>query len=135
MAIDTNKRNFPNDYFAWYNDDNRIAIVNKQTSTSDSDGITAGEYDTYSDSDVDNGIRIHYRSKYPKVQDIEDDMHLDLKLDSGLNSCVICFIKASLYEDNGNLEVAAYYRKMYEKMMREYPTRRSGVRNLSVPRL
>ena len=121
MAIDTNKRNFPNDYFAWYNDDNRIAIVNKQTSTSD--------------SDVDNGIRIHYRSKYPKVQDIEDDMHLDLKLDSGLNSCVICFIKASLYEDTGNFEVAAYYRKMYEKMMREYPTRRSGVRNLSVPRL
>ena len=71
MAIDTNKRNFPNDYFAWYNDDNRIAIVNKQTSTSDSDGITAGEYDTYSDSDVDNGIRIHYRSKYPNVQDIK----------------------------------------------------------------
>ena len=27
------------------------------------------------------------------------------------------------------------FKEMYEKMMREYPTRRSGVRNLSVPRL
>ena len=135
MATETDKRDYPNDYFAWYNDDNRIAIVNRQTSTNDSDGTTAGEYDTYSDSDVSGGIRIHYRSKYPKVQDVEDDLYTDLKLDSGLHTCVVCFLKARLYEDSGNLEVAAYYRKMYEKMMREYPTRRSGVRSLSVPRI
>ena len=135
MATETNKRNFPNDYFAWYNDDNRIAIVNKQTSTNDVNGTTSGEYDTYSGSNIVSGIRIHYSSKYPKVQDIEDDMHIDLKLDSGFNSSVICFIKARLYEDIGNFEVSAYYRKMYDKMMKEYPTRRSGVRNLSVPRL
>ena len=27
------KRNFPNDYYAWYNDDNRIAILELVTST------------------------------------------------------------------------------------------------------
>ena len=27
----TTKRSSPNDYFAWYNDDNRIGIVNKNT--------------------------------------------------------------------------------------------------------
>ena len=45
----TNKRSYPNDYFAWYNDDNRLAIVNKNTSTDDDDGFKIGEYDTYSD--------------------------------------------------------------------------------------
>ena len=27
----TNKRNYPNDYYAWYNDDSRIAIVEQRT--------------------------------------------------------------------------------------------------------
>ena len=27
------KRNYPNDYYAWYNDDNRVAIVERVTST------------------------------------------------------------------------------------------------------
>ena len=29
----TTKRNYPNDYFAWYNDDQRLAIVEKVTSS------------------------------------------------------------------------------------------------------
>ena len=48
----TNKRSFPNDYFAWYNDDTRLAIVNKITSTDNDEGFVSGEYDTYSDSTI-----------------------------------------------------------------------------------
>ena len=29
----TNKRTYPNNYFAWYNDDNRLAIVCEDTTT------------------------------------------------------------------------------------------------------
>ena len=55
----TNKRSFPNDYFAWYNDDNRLAIVNRNTSTDNDEGFTSGEYDTYSDSTITDGLKIH----------------------------------------------------------------------------
>ena len=74
MAI--NKRSFPNDYFAWYNDDNRIGIVNRITSTDDSEGFTSGEYDTYSDSTITSGLKIHYHSKYPEVDNIDNDLYL-----------------------------------------------------------
>ena len=131
----TNKRTYPNDYFAWYNDDNRLAIVNKVTSTDNDDGFVSGEYDTYSDSDIANGLKIHYHAKYPKVKNIEDDLYKDVKLDSGLHPSILCFIKARLFEDTGDLQKSQYFRTMYEKMMKQYPSRRSGVRSLSVPRL
>ena len=40
----TNKRTYPNNYFAWYNDDNRIAILTEQLSTESGD-ITTEKYD------------------------------------------------------------------------------------------
>ena len=42
----TNKRTYPNNYFAWYNDDNRIAILTEQLS-SDSTERTTEKYDTF----------------------------------------------------------------------------------------
>ena len=42
----TNKRTYPNDYFAWYNDDNRIAIVSQDTSASSGERTTE-KYDTF----------------------------------------------------------------------------------------
>ena len=41
----TNKRTYPNDYFAWYNDDKRLAIVCLDT-TSTSGERTKEKYDT-----------------------------------------------------------------------------------------
>ena len=133
MAV--NKRTYPNDYFAWYNDDNRLAIVNKITSTDNDSGLTSGEYDTYSSSTVSNGLKIHYHSKYPEVKSMNDDLYTDIKLDSGLHPSILCFMKARLFEDVGDLQKSQYFRQMYEKMMKQYPSRRSGVRSLSVPRL
>ena len=42
----TNKRTYPNSYFAWYNDDNRIAILTQDT-TSTSGERTKEKYDTF----------------------------------------------------------------------------------------
>tara|TARA_R110002051_G_scaffold308182_1_gene379709 strand:- start:917 stop:1318 length:402 start_codon:yes stop_codon:yes gene_type:complete len=131
----TNKRSFPNDYFAWYNDDNRLAIVSKVISTDSSKGTNSGEYDTYSDSTVVGGLKIHYHAKYPKATSVDDDIYKDLKLDSGLHPSVVCYIKARLFEDTGDLQKSQYFRAMYEKMMKQYPLRKSGVRALSVPRM
>ena len=40
-------RDKPNSYFAWYNDDDRLAIVERQLDTNSSKGIDSGEYDSF----------------------------------------------------------------------------------------
>jgi len=45
----TNKRTYPNDYFAWYNDDDRLAILTQDT-TSTSGERTREKYDTFQGS-------------------------------------------------------------------------------------
>ena len=131
----TDKRTYPNDYFAWYNDDERLAIVNLITSTDDSSGTKAGEYDTYSGSDVTSGIRVTYHGKYPEVEDYDDDLFKDIGLDSGLHPCVVCYVKYRIFEDRGDIQRAAYFRKIFLDMFNKYPLRKSGVRRLSVPRM
>jgi hypothetical protein len=130
----TNKRTYPNDYFAWYNDDNRLAIVCEDTT------VTSGErtkekYDTYQDADVTAGIRITYKSKYGTIDSQTEDLKTEAGLDSGLHSAVVCYVKSRMFEDAGDIQRAQYFRAMYDKMIKQYPLRKNGVRTLSVPRL
>ena len=210
------KRNYPNDYFAWYNDDKRLAIVCQDTTavsgertiekydtfqgdgdlsgtittfanytstvsgtvqvTDASHGLDTGDrititsspdsyYDTassnsdgnyeitkidannfyisatYSAEDsgswtslfVDKGLRITYHAFYDTPSSTDNDLESDLGLGSGLHNCLICYMKARLYEDQGDLEKATYFRRMYEKNVAQYPSRKSGIRTLSVP--
>lgn len=132
MAI--NKRTYPNDYFAWYNDDNRLAIVCEDT-TATSGEKTKEKYDTYQDADVTAGIRITYKSKYGTIDSQTEDLKTEAGLDSGLHSAVVCYLKSRMFEDAGDIQRAQYFRGMYDKMIKQYPLRKSGVRTLSVPRL
>ena len=132
MAI--NKRTYPNDYFAWYNDDNRIAVVCEDTSSTSGER-TKEKYDSYQDADVTNGLRITYSSKFETVSAQANDLKTDIGLDSGLHPALVCYIKARLFEDIGDLQKASYFKAIYEKMMKQYPTKKSGVRTLAVPRL
>ena len=129
------KRTYPNNYFAWYNNDDKIAIVCLVTSTDDDAGTKSGEYDTYSDSTVANGLRIHYHAKYTEVRDPEDDLYRDIGLDSGMHYSLLCYVRARMLEDAGNYEAAQYHRQMFEKIKNQYPMRKSGVRVLSVPKI
>ena len=130
----TNKRTYPNNYFAWYNDDNRIAIVCEDT-TATSGERTKEKYDTYQGDDVTNGLRISYHSKYETIDAQSEDLKTTAGLDSGLHPAVVCYIKSRMFEDMGDLEKAKYFKKMYDKMIKQYPLRKTGVRHLSVPRL
>ena len=199
-------RNFPNDYFAWYNDEDRLAIVELDT-TSTSGEKTKEKYDSFqSDGDlsgtitaastvagafvnftsashglavndrvaisgttsydgnhavtvvgdantfriaatnsestetgtwtslfVDNGLRITYHAKYGTIDAITEDLKTEAGLDSGLHPMVVCYVKARIYEDEGDMQKAQYFRAMYEKNMKQYPLRKSGVRQLAVP--
>jgi len=210
----TNKRTFPNQYFAWYNDDKRLAVLALDlttdstestneaydtwqgtgnlsgnitaTSTSDgafvditsaSHGLAVGDrveisgtttYDgnqtvtvvsdvntfrvavtnstsnegassgvTWTSLFIDNGLRITYHSKYESIttSNITDELDSTHGVDTGMQNALLCYVKARLFEDQGDLQQAQYFRRMYEKSVKQYPSRKSGVRQLSVPRL
>ena len=130
-------RNYPNDYFAWYNDDKRLAVVELDT-PSTSGEKTKEKYDSYqSDSDIADGLRITYHSKYEAVttSTLGSELSTTNGVDTGMQDLITCFVKARMYEDMGDLQKAQYYRQMYEKELKQYPSRKSGIRVLSVPRM
>ena len=129
-------RDYPNDYFAWYNDDKRLALVALDT-TSTSGERTKEKYDTYQDADVTNGLRITYHSKYEAVttSSLASELSATNGVDTGIQECISCYVKARMYEDKGDLQSAQYFRAMYERELKQYPSRKSGVRVLSVPRM
>ena len=130
-------RDYPNDYFAWFNDDKRVAVVEVDT-TSTSGEKTKEKYDSYqSGADVSSGLRITYHSKYETVasSNLTTELSTGMGVDTGLQECIVYYLKARMYEDMGDLQKAQYYRVMYEKELKLYPTRKSGVRVLSVPHM
>ena len=131
------KRDYPNTYFAWYNDDRRLAILEIDT-TATSGERTKEKYDSYqSAADVSNGLRITYRSKYETVTNanLTTELSTGMGIDTGMQECIVCYLKARMYEDMGDLQKAQYYKSMYEKELKIYPSRKSGVRTLSVPHM
>ena len=130
----TDKRTYPNDYFAWYNDDNRLAVVCRVLS-SDSTTTVDDVYDTFTGSDVSNGLRIHYHAKYTVVSSLTHNLTTGAGLDSGLHPALIDYVKSRLLEDMGDLQKAAYFKAKYEKTIKQYPHRKTGVRQLAVPKL
>tara|TARA_Y100000034_G_C6840045_1_gene379943 strand:- start:405 stop:800 length:396 start_codon:yes stop_codon:yes gene_type:complete len=128
-------RDTPNSYFAWYNDDDRLAIVVKQSSSSSDDGTTAGEYDTYLDSTVSNGIKMTIHSKYETATNLSDDLETTCGLDDAMHSYVLDYVKSRILEDAGQMQPSQYFRTKFEHGVSKKPTRKSGVRSLSVPKI
>jgi hypothetical protein len=129
------KRDYPNKTFAWFNDEDRLGILATDT-TSTSGEKTQEKYDTFQEgADVTNGLRYTFHAKYETVDAVTDNLKSDIKLDSGLHPMVVCYVKSRIFEDMGDMERAQYFRMMYEKNMKQYPLRKSGIRQLSVPRM
>lgn len=131
------KRTYPNDYFAWYNDDRRVAIICLDTTASTTNERVSEKYDTYQDADVTNGLRITYHSKYTPIttSNLTGQLSTTHGVDTGLQACLLYYVKARLFEDQGNLQQAQYFRQMYEREVKRYPSRKSGVRTLAVPKI
>ena len=130
----TNKRTYPNNYFSWYNDDNRVAILTQDT-TATSGERTKEKYDTFQGDTVTNGIRLTYHSKYETATAVTEDLKSDLGVDTGLHKYVLDYVKCRMYENAGNMQQAQYHMEMYRKGIKRWPHKKSGVRFLSVPRL
>ena len=130
----TNKRTYPNTYFTWYNDDDRLAILSQDT-TATSGERTQEKYDTYQGSTISNGIRLTYHSKYETATAATEDLKSDLGVDTGLHKYILDYVKCRIYENIGNLQQAQYHMNMYTKGIKRWPHKKTGVRFLSVPRL
>ena len=128
-------RDKPNSYFAWYNDDDRLAIVERKSNSDSSKGIDQGDYDTYVDSTVALGIKMTINSKYETAAALTNDLADTLGLDSTMHTYVLDYVKSRILEDMGQMEPSQYFRTKYENGIRKAPTRRSGVRILLVPGL
>ena len=210
----TNKRAFPNNYFSWYNDDTRLAILALDTEVSSGertkeaydtwqgDGNLSGTISTFADYSgtvsgttkatcsashsletgdrvtlasspdayydgnysitkvdadefyftkaysaedsgtftslfINDGLRITYHSKYEDIttSNLDSELNSTHGVDTGMQNALLCYVKARLYEDQGDMQKAQYFRAMYNKQVKQYPSRKSGVRQLSVPRL
>ena len=86
---------------------------------------------------VDNGLRITFHSKYETVttSNLTSELSSAHGLDTGMQNALLCYMKARMFEDSGDIERAMYFRRMYERAIKQYPSRKSGVRTLAVPRI
>ena len=107
----------------------RIAATNSEANEGASSGVT------FISLFIDNGLRYTYHTKYTAVTAQTDDLQSGAGLDSGMHQHLLCYVKARLFEDMGDLEKANYFRQMFEKGVGRYPSRRSGVRSMAVPRI
>ena len=128
-------RDNPNNYYAWYNDDDRLAIVERKTSSTEAKGIGAGEYDSYTDTTVTDGIKMTIHSKYETASNLTDDLQTTCGLNEMMHVHVLEYVKSRILEDTGDVEKAAFFRNKYDQGVMKKPTRKSGIRVLLVPEL
>lgn len=121
-----NRKNV-NSNFVWYVDDDRLAVLYKNTFT--------GEYEPWDGDRILGGIRIDYISKYDAANFFDDDFKDDLRVDSGLHVAILDYVKHRLEEDLENLQKSTYFLEKYRKKISSYPHRRKGERGIKVPHL
>ena len=124
-----------------FNDDNlasqsvTVASITSFTMTRSTSDSNTNETGTFTSLFIDNGLRITYTAKYGTIDAQTEDLKTEAGLDSGLHPAVVCYMKSRMFEDSGDVQRAQYFRAMYDKMVKQYPLRKSGVRTLSVPRM
>ena len=111
--------------FAYYFDDERIALVKENN--------TNGEYDSIntSISPVDNNyLQIYYHARYNTITDLTQHINTDIGLPPGLSTALVYYVKYRLAEDENDLRLAGYYWKKFQIKIKQYPYRKSGVRGI-----
>ena len=118
-----------------YNGNKTITKVSDNVFSITDSNSGSSETGTWSSLFIDNGLRITYKAKYGTVNAVTQDLDSDIGLDTSLHSSLVNYIKARLYEDQGNPQQAQYHNSIYDNSMMKQRSRKSGVRVLSVPNL
>ena len=106
----------------WFIDEERVGIVEKETSE-DSTGKMLTEYKSPTIS-IGMGLRIRYKSNYRPVSKSNQDLDGHCGLHESLHPALVCYVKARLFEDAGDMEKSQYFRQMYELTIRKFPDSR-----------
>ena len=154
----TDKRTYPNDYFVWYNDDDRVAILTQDT-TATSGERTREKYDTFQGSGSSGSISAFadYGSGRVKATDTDHGLSTNDSITiSGATTSAHNGTKTVTKIDKDNFYYTATFgedstatwsatnvlsgiritfHSMYEQKVKKHRGRRSGVRFLATPRL
>tara|TARA_Y100000310_G_C20593586_1_gene769366 strand:- start:51 stop:482 length:432 start_codon:yes stop_codon:yes gene_type:complete len=117
---------------AYYFDDNRIAIVERNGT-----GDISGEWKSIqtsltndADTTQDHRLIIHYHQRYVKITNLEQDINTAIGLKYGLHLALLDYVRMRIEEDNQNQESAKYYMLRFRDRIKRYPYRKSGARGI-----
>jgi hypothetical protein len=106
----------------WFIDEERVGVVEKNEAE-DATGKIIKEFKSPTIS-VGMGLRIRYKANYRPVSKITDDLDAYSNLHESLHPALVCYVKARMYEDLGDIEKSQYFRNMYEVAIRKFPDSR-----------
>mgnify|MGYP003671185392 CR=1 FL=1 len=110
---------------AYYFDDDRIAIVQKNKSTGEWDSIAHA-------TEVADGdrLRVTYHSRYAPITGLEQDLNTTIGLKYGLHLALIDYVRSRLEEDAGDMQKASFYFARFQSRVKKFPYRKSAVRSI-----
>ena len=95
----------------------------------------SGDYDTYTDSTVTDGVKMTIHSKYETAVNLTDDLQTTCGLNETMHVHVLEYVKSRILEDTGDMDKSTYFKQKYKDGVMKKTTRKSGVRILLVPDL
>lgn len=119
---------------AYYFDDDRIAIVEKNGTTGEWDSISETVTND-ADESLDHRLRLHYHARYGSVTSLETDLNSavgGIGLKYGLHLALLDYLRARIMEDEKDEQKAAYYYAKFRTRIKQYPYRKSAVRGIKL---
>ena len=119
------KKDIIRSQMAYYFDDDRIAIIQKNKTTGEWDSIT--EETQEADG---TRLRVTYHARYSPISDLEQDLNTQIGLKYGLHLALLDYIRSRLEEDEGDMQKAAFYFSRFQSRVKKFPYRKSAVRSI-----
>ena len=115
---------------AYYFDDDRIAVIQKNGTTGEWDSISEAMAND-ADTKNDHRLRLHYHARYTDVNNLEQDVNTDIGLKYGLHLALLDYVRARISEDVGDIQQSTYYYMKFKERIKKYPYRKSAVRGIN----
>jgi hypothetical protein len=124
------KKNTVRNNMAYYFDDDRLALIEKNSTTGEWKSISTSVTND-ADKDLDHRMVVHYHSRYTSVTGLEQDLNTAINLKYGLHLALLDYVRARIMEDQNDMQKANYYYQKFKKRVKQYPYRKSAVRGIN----
>lgn len=110
---------------AYYFDDDRIAIVQKNKSTGEWDSIAHATQEADGER-----LRVTYHARYAPITGLEQDLNTEIGLKYGLHLALLDYVRSRLEEDEGDMQKASFYFARFQSRVKKFPYRKSAIRSI-----